>query len=116
LAEGVSDRLSLSPKCSSEVFILGLKVTSSTSGISNNINLIGTAFAVTKKHSSIAAHNLLDESTQQPLINEPWQVDRKGKKVQDGVRFDNPMDMRVESLNVSKDWAILEIIDSARYC
>ena len=73
-------------------------------------------FAVTKKHLHLltAAHNLIDAESQQPLSG-PFQVDTKGRKVQAFVRFYNPIDVHVVTLNIADDWAILEVIDQARY-
>ena len=98
----------LTPKCLNEVFILGKKTASSS------VELLGTVFAVTKKHLLTAAHNLIDAESQRPLSG-PFQVDTKGKKVQDFVRFYNPIDVHIVIMDKAADWAILEVIDPARY-
>lgn len=95
-----------------------------SSECSPNVNLeyndlLGTSFAVTKKHLLTARHVLCEDDYVTPLFDVTsgnarsgaFVISRNGKKVGSKVSCPSPMAVRVIHSNIEHDWALLELVD-----
>lgn len=100
------------------MFVVGLG-----SGCSSDVqleydDLLGTSFAVTKKHLLTARHILCGEDFVTPMfdmttgkaLQGAFLISRSGTKVGSSVLFPSPMEVKVVHSNVEHDWALLELV------
>lgn len=85
-----------------------------------NVDLLGTSFAITKKHVITAYHNLLgqedDENSMLGSSSEHiFHICRNVKKISSDHCFQDPIAVKYVLGSFSDDWAILEIVESPRY-
>jgi hypothetical protein len=100
-----------------QVFVLGFVPHPSPDVVSPALELIGTAFAITKRHVVTAGHNLLDPDTNEKLLGN-WSIARKATKKNGRYVFPAPIAVTIKLLGQDEDgadWAILEVDDSNHY-
>ena len=82
-------------------------------------DLLGTSFAVTKRHVFTARHVLcendcitpmFDEATGKALHERKFVISRGGAKVGSLVSFHSPMEVKVARSDEEHDWALLELV------
>lgn len=101
-----------------QVYVLGLGPNCSPNVSLEYNDLLGTCFAVTKRHLLTACHVLFEDETSlfdvksgKAVPGKALIISRSGGKVDSKVSFPNPMEVRVLRLSEEYDWALLELVD-----
>lgn len=100
-----------SPGGVGSVFILGTAIGQTQQ--ETIVELIGSAFFVTKRHLLTAHHNVFDENTNSVVPN--LVISPNAQKVSSDVVFNNAIKVSLVRFSVVDDWAILEVGDIQHY-